>query len=131
MNTDYLEILVERTSYLNTYWNFYIVVSTAVIGTIASGKIHVTKTIRVIITVAFVLFAASNLHAILNVNEQRVALIKLIPASQSTIADTLKPNDMWQYIFFHVLLDSAVFFAVWRINQKEGGEQLAEQSKEA
>ncbi len=39
MDIKILEILVERTSYINTYWNFYIVVATAIIGVVASGKI--------------------------------------------------------------------------------------------
>lgn len=117
METDLLKMLIERTSYINTYWNFYIIVSTAVIGTIASGKIHISKTIRVILTIAFLLFAASNLHAILTVNEQRDALVALIPPELSAVSQTLKPGPMLQYITFHLLLDIAVLFGVWRIRQ--------------
>lgn len=114
-NTDLLKMLIERTSYINTYWNFYIIVATAVIGTIASGKINVTHSIRVILTCAFVLFALSNLQAIICVNKQRTALSNLVPDSFSTITETLRPNNNFRYIAFHLLLDISVLLAVWRI----------------
>lgn len=139
METDILKILVERTSYINTYWNFYIVVATAILGILASGKIAITKNIRIILTVAFVLFTYSNYGAIKDVNEQRTAIlnqfsveshnetteVKKIPGNTpqeklSIIADKFKPNPKWQYLLFHLLLDITILVSIWRIgSQKE------------
>lgn len=115
MDTELLKILVERTSYINTYWNFYIAVATGLVGIIATGKISITTPLRTILITAFVLFAISNLRAIRSINEQRNALIQLIPDSFSIVTKTLKPNATWQYILFHILLDVVVIFAVWCI----------------
>lgn len=110
-----LKVMIERASYLNTYWNFYLVVATAIIGSMASGKIRLTKDIRIIFTAAFILFAASNLHAIISINEQRSALGDLIPTALSTVTETLRPGPLWQYIGFHLLLDVSILIAMWRI----------------
>lgn len=117
MEPDLLKYLIERTSYINTYWNFYIVVATAIFGLLASGKIALTKQVRVIITVAFLLFAFSNIGAILNVNTQRRALINLIlenSANYKSITDTFKPNHWLWYTFFHLCLDVSILLAIWK-----------------
>ena len=115
----YLEILVERTSYINTYWNFYIAVATGIIGIVASGKVQITKKIRIILTIAFLLFAISNLHSICDIIDQRTSLIALIKGTLSSVAQTLKPQNVFVYIIFHLLLDTVVVAAIWRINPHE------------
>lgn len=134
MEPDLLKILIERTSYINTYWNFYIVVATAIVGTLASGKITINRNIRIIFTVAFVLFAQSNCAAIKDINEQRTAILdqisvdnieKIVSGKVTTgrndkeriaiIAREFKPNPKLVYLLFHFLLDITVLVAIWRI----------------
>ena len=117
MDIDLLKLLIERTSYINTYWNFYIVVATAIIGIVASGKVNITRNIRIILTIAFILFAFSNYHAIENVNEQRSEISKQIKQENLVaIKETLKPSDNWKYLLFHLLLDITVLVSLWRIS---------------
>ena len=134
MEIDILKILVERTSYINIYWNFYIVVATAILGVLASGKIVITKNIRIILTVAFVLFTSSNYGAIKDVNEQRTAILEQLSVESqyktteaktkfgntpqeklSIIANKFKPNPEWQYLLFHLLLDITILISIWRM----------------
>ena len=116
MDIDLLKLLVERTSYINTYWNFYIVVATAIVGIVASGKVDITRNIRIVLTVAFILFTYSNYHAIENVNEQRNAISKNIKNKELvTIKRTFEPNEYWKYLLFHLLLDITVLVSIWRI----------------
>ena len=143
METDLLKILVERTSYINTYWNFYIVVATAILGILASGKVAITKNIRLILTVSFVLFTYSNYKAIKDVNEQRTVILNQISVESqketaehekiigntpqeklSIVAGKFKPNPEWQYLLFHLLLDTTILVSIWRIgSQKEDKSQ--------
>jgi hypothetical protein len=134
METELLKILVERTSYINTYWNFYIAVATAILGILASGKVAITNNIRIILTVAFVLFTYSNYGAIKDVNEQRTAILNQISEESqngttkpekkigntlqeklSIVAGKFKPKSKRQYLLFHLLLDITILVSIWRI----------------
>lgn len=105
-----IKLLIERGSYMNTYWNFYIVVTSAIIGILASGK-EFTRlfAVRGLLCVVFILFAASNFNAIYNLISQRIALAdQLTTAVPDALMSTLKPQNYEIYIAFHVLLDLAV-----------------------
>lgn len=114
---DILGLAIDRAGAINTYWNLHIAVSTAVLGIMASGK-HFTssKALKTIMTCAFVLFAYSNLDAILRLGELRIALLELLPSELSNreaFVASLAPASRGQYVAFHAVLDIAVVTAIW------------------
>ena len=111
-----LNILIDRTSYINTYWNFYIIVTTFIIGVIVSDKVNLTKSIRLVMSISFILFAISNYHGIHNLNTQREILIGSITSDLSLIAETFKPDIYLKYLIFHLILDCIVLFSINKIN---------------
>ena len=67
-----LGFAIERASAINGYWNLYIAVATGLVGVMSSGKAFTkSKSLKVFLTVAFVVFAYSNLDAILRLGELR------------------------------------------------------------
>ncbi len=112
-----LKILIERSSYINTYWNFYIIVATSVVGIIASGKIQVTTTIRLFFACSFLLFAVSNLLAITELNEQRKVLVSSISGELSVLAQTFKPSKSYVYTVFHMALNLIVLLCISTIGK--------------
>jgi hypothetical protein len=109
-----LKILYERAGALNTYWNLYIVVALGCLTLLASGKDFVRRReIKLLLTVAFVLFAASNLNAIYDVNEQRRALLRLAEPPYVDAANASAPPPAYWLILFHSILDLSVVLAIW------------------
>jgi hypothetical protein len=116
---DVLGFAIERASAINTYWNLYIAVATGVVGIMASGReFSGTRSIKVFITVAFVIFALSNLNAIIRLAELRQALLETLPATmenREAIVASLSPAKWWQYTAFHIVLDAVVIAAIWLV----------------
>lgn len=113
---DILEIAIERSGALNNYWNIFIAVSLGVVGVMASGETFTDSDIlKIVLTVAFVVFAYANLDAILCLGKLRQALINKIKEDEGLkpIVESIKPAKNWHYVVFHVLLDISVIFSVW------------------
>ena len=73
-----LDFVFGRADALNGYWNLYIAVSLGLLGIMASAKAFTEiRTIKILLTVAFVGFALSNLDVIDSTNEQRRQLASL------------------------------------------------------
>jgi hypothetical protein len=119
-----LTILLERGAYMNTYWNFFIVVSSALIGVLASGKEFTNSmALKVVFALVFVLFAISNFNAIESLVNQRVALLKqLSPKFPIDIKCSVKPKSLSVYLMFHIALDvlvlASIFLVPWYMKQK-------------
>jgi hypothetical protein len=120
MAIDTKEILgfaIERASALNGLWNLYIAVVTAVLGLMASGKAFTTSSkLKWMLTIAFTVFACSNLDAIWRLGELRTSLIQLLPSELEEIKKSLAPATFMQYGLFHGVLDLLVLLAIWRIS---------------
>ncbi len=116
MNTeDILHLIFERHDTLQGYWNLFIAGTAAILGLVASGKPFAQqKQMKAFLSAAFVIFALSNLAAILNLNSQRRELAKLIeePKVMQLIESTLPPPDSW-LIAFHLTIDVIVVFTIW------------------
>ncbi|MBY5978520.1 hypothetical protein KUV39_17850 [Phaeobacter italicus] len=120
-----LKILIERTSYMNNYWNLYIVASAAIVGILSSGK-DFTRLLRlrVVLCLVFISFALSNLCAILSLVDQRNAVLnqlsEMVPAE---LKASLTPEPRLLYLAFHVLLDlliaCSILFVPWHSLGKE------------
>jgi hypothetical protein len=116
--SDILPIAIERTAEINTYWNIFIGVATGVLGTMVAGKEIAQNTkVKVLLSVGFALFAASNLEAILALNAQRQALAALLddPALAGLVKE-IRPGPWYYYAIFHAMLDAIVIGAIWSVS---------------
>ena len=114
-----MKILINRSQYINTYWNFYIGVATFVLGLVLSGKFSINRVTKKLLLVSFLLFTVSNLLSIINLNEQRELLISNINLVYSVMAEAFKPDHKLSYILFHLTLDITVLTIVWRTKEEE------------
>lgn len=111
---DLLPLAIARADSINTYWNLYIGVATGTLGLMASNKTFSSSAaIKTALIVGFSVFAASNLLAILSLNQQRTELIKLISdCSLKDLMEALKPYDTSAYVIYHLALDLVVIGAI-------------------
>src|SRR5258706_11085843 len=91
---DTLKLLFDRADALNGYWNLYIAVALGVLGLMASGKsfAHLRQT-KALLTIAFVVFALSNLEVLIATNEQRRAIAALIDPAYRAAAQHAGPPE--------------------------------------
>lgn len=117
LDQDVLGFAIERASAINTYWNIFIGVATAVVGVMASGKAFTnSRALKIFLTGAFVVFAYSNLDAILRLGELREALLAMLSTdfpNREAVVQSLRPAEWWKYTGFHVFLDAVVLAAIW------------------
>jgi hypothetical protein len=115
--TDILRLAIDRSSAIMTLWNIFIAVATAVVGVMAKGFAG-SRTLKLVLSGAFVIFAASNLWAILRLGELRTALLAMLPAdlpNHAAIVASLSPAQAWQYALFHGILDLSVLAIIWLV----------------
>lgn len=118
-----LPIAVERTAEINTYWNIFIGVATGVLGTMVAGK-EIAQNIKVklLLSIGFAIFAASNLDAILTLNAQRVALADLLDDPElAALVKEIRPAPWYYYAIFHAVLDAIVIGAIWSVTPARKG----------
>jgi len=121
---DILGFAIERASALNGLWNIYIAVATGVLGVMASGKAFTTsKILKVFLSLVFVVFAYSNLDAILRLGDLRNSLLQMLPTGMDALKLNLKPAEPLHYKVFHLVLDAIVVAAIWFVPwpRKEDG----------
>ncbi len=113
---DTLKLLFDRADALNGYWNLYIAVALGVLGLMASGKsfAHLRQT-KALLTIAFVVFALSNLEVLIATNEQRRAIAALIDPAYRAAAQHAGPPENWKLIAFHLTLDLVVVLCIWLV----------------
>ncbi|MBW2015817.1 MAG: hypothetical protein JRJ01_03100 [Deltaproteobacteria bacterium] len=114
---DILKFSIDRASAINVFWNIFIAVASAVVGVMASGKAFTdSSAVKIFFTGAFVVFAYSNLKAIIRLGKLRKALLDMLPddlPNRGAVVESLSPAEWWQYTVFHVFLDAAVLIAIW------------------
>ena len=111
---DILGFAIDRAAALSGYWNLYIAVATGVVGVMQAGKRFTQSNIlKVFLTITFVVFAYSNLDAILRLGEIRTVLLEMLPTELKGVYNSLAPAKPWQYITFHGVLDLLVVASIW------------------
>ena len=115
-----LSAIFDRVDAVNTYWNFYIVVSLGLLGIMASAKPFTEKiTTKILLTSGFFVFALSNGWAIWDDNKLRYELIKLLPATYDSLACEAKPLPTFLLILFHGTIDFVVILSIWLVPWKD------------
>jgi len=74
--------------------------------------------LKIFLTGAFVVFAYSNLDAIIRLGELREALLTMLPndlPEKEAVVKSLSPAKWWQYAGFHIFLDAVVLAAIWLV----------------
>ena len=114
---DFLSFAIDRASAINVLWNLWLGVATGVVGFMVSGKEFTQGIVlRAFVSVAFGLFAYSNLNAILRLGNLREALLQAIPLdlpNRAAIIEGLSPAEPVEYITFHVVIDVVVLGVIW------------------
>ncbi|MBY5445446.1 MULTISPECIES: hypothetical protein [Rhizobium] len=113
---DILQLIFGRVDALNGYWNLYIAVTLGVSGIMATGKPFTKQqATKILITLAFAVFAISNWSAISGTNEQRQELIKLVADPYAVVARLTEPPSYWLLTLYHVTLDLLVIGGLWLV----------------
>ena len=105
--SDLLQILLASSGSLAAYWNILIAGIAAIIGVLASGKSFVSvPTTRVLLSGLFIVFAMSNLVAILDLVDQRRVIVELLPKSGDflELARAFTPPGPLVLILFHLVI---------------------------
>ena len=112
-----LDFVFGRADALNGYWNLYIAVSLGLLGIMASAKAFTEiRTIKILLTDAFVGFALSNLDVIDSTNEQRRQLLLLLKdGPYLSAAKAAGPPERWHLWVFHIVLDTLLVLCVWLV----------------
>ncbi|MEP3881864.1 hypothetical protein [Planktotalea sp.] len=117
---DSLEILgfvFDRKAEMNVYWNFFLVVSTAIIATLATGKEFTDSwALKAVLTVAFAMFVVSNIFPMLSIIDQRDALLDLLGENSElsvALIESLTWLDRCKLIVFHLSADVLVVLGIW------------------
>jgi hypothetical protein len=110
---------IERTAALQTFWNFYLVVATAILAAMATGKMFTaTLQFKTLISLAFIGFAFSNLYSMWKLAQTRHALLEFLPTDVAYYPELklslLPPGDSG-LIIFHLIMDCIVLFCIWGI----------------
>jgi hypothetical protein len=123
---DLLPLIFERSNAAQTLWNFEIVVIFGLLGFIASARaIAHETTVKLMLTIAYIVFATGNLFALLNVTEERRILVEaalsklseersLAPSKPPDFSErVLSPPDSSSVIVYHLVIDGFLLGAIW------------------
>lgn len=134
MNLDQLlPLLNERFSGFHTLWSFYITVAVGLLAYVAATFTTAAASgVRLVLICAFVLFAAVNLHALLDVRAQRDELSKLAlrqiaaakqegklqdidAKSLELVVERGRPDPHAQVLTFHLISDALAVLVIWYV----------------
>ena len=111
----------QRSNDMQIYWNFYVTITLALLVFFGSAKTPRPKVIAIVLSLAFVMFAAVNLDGLIDVTRQRNTLAHLagsLPATlmsgdEHTLAATLTPPGLPSVVVVHLFGDILVLAGIW------------------
>ena len=122
-----LPIIFERSNAMQTFWNFQIIVIFGLLGFVTTARATARQaSVKVMLTVGYLMFALVNLEALLAVTKQRWILVgAALPKlpSEGVLADfkapflfvenPLSPPYLVAVIILHLLADAFLVGAIW------------------
>lgn len=110
-----LALIFARADALNVYWNLHLALALGLLGVMASGKPFTARvSIKLLLSVGFIVVALSNLGVIDQINEQRRQLLLLLgDCPAQAVARAAMPPERWKVGVFHIGLDVLVLMCVW------------------
>ena len=122
---DFVELGLAKADAVQTFWNYYLVVVTAIVGIYVSEKVHIiirAKATKGVLVVLFMLFAASNLNGLLKNWDVREAIssaaLNDYQYDEALHGDivaliTITPEERRLNIVFHLVLDLIMVLFIW------------------
>lgn len=125
---DAIDLLFAARERIDFYWNFYVVVVVAVVGWIVTRKERLTRSGKVLVSVAYVVAAVTNLaglYASYTLAEAlRADVLRMTVASPLT--DTRLILMQHSYLsqragalLVHAVVGATILIVVWRANRNE------------
>ncbi len=119
-----LTLYFHRYDEIHALWNLYITVSLGVVGFSVSGKAFArSRSIKLVVSVAFVLFALSNLQALAGAFGAQDALRQILASKIGKLSSdralyeaflgTLPTSPTSALAVFHLVLDAGVLVTMW------------------
>lgn len=126
---DAIDLLFAARERIDFYWNFYVVVVVAVVGWIVTRKEVLPRPAKVLVTVAYVVAASTNLaglHASYGIAEAlRTDVLRM--ATGAPLADTRAILEGHSYlaqrnaaILVHVVVGATILLVLWRAGRRTG-----------
>jgi len=118
---DLLPILFERSNAVGTLWNIQIVIILGLIGFLAAAGPRIDKRfLKLALMIGFIVASAFNLTALVEVTEQRHALVEFfrttkppVLATPSGWIDPLYVPSLYSVAILHVIVDLLTVFFIW------------------
>jgi hypothetical protein len=126
---DVVDLLFASRERIDFYWNFYVVVVVAMIGWLISLKKPLNLSMKVLVTVAYLIAASMNLAGLYGsytfAEALRTDVLRM--ASTAPLPDTRHILERHSYlaqrtvaIIVHVVMGALILFAVWFARLSEG-----------
>jgi len=121
-----IKLLFERADATQVFWNFYIVIATAILGFLAVIKVsRKAYPISIVLTIAFSIFAFSNCDGLDYTRLQRVALAEYATfvndienkgsVQVKAVIKSGTPKSANLLLFFHLIADAIIIALIWVI----------------
>ena len=125
---DVIDLLFSARERIDFYWNFYVVIVVAVVGWIVTRKERLTRTNRILVTVAYAIASATNLVGLYGSYTFAEALRRdlLTATAGSPLTNTravllqhsYASQRFWAFVV-HLGVGASILLAVWLAHRGE------------
>ena len=132
---DAIDLLFSARERIDFYWNFYVVVVIAVVGWIVTRKEPLTRSTRVLVTVAYFIAAATNLVGLYGsyafAEALRTDLLRMTAGSPLTETRILLDRHsyisqrLWAFVV-HVGVGATLLLVVWLGGRRSSSRDTAD-----
>ena len=115
---DILKAIFDRGAAINQLWGIYMAVCFGLLGVFTTGKAFTDKlSIKLIVSVGFVVFAMGNLSALCDTWQERKSMIDhLLTEHYAEMKGDLSGEHMWWLIGYHLLMDALFVLCICKVH---------------
>lgn len=124
---DIIDIFFKAKDNMQFFWNFYVIGLVAIIGWFFTLKKHLSKVLKIFLSILFVIFMGMNISGLMRSYELIVAsktdLLALVQCADCVERGTIMSilsfySDGYKYIVWgiHGVIDLGMFFVIWNDN---------------
>jgi hypothetical protein len=121
---DAINVTIQLANSVNALWTFYITVLLAITGALLFSSVQLTRSQKIVATVAFSLFAFINWRSLLRTYSMLAAAIDEMKAQapsadlkseafEKSINAVSLSSGSWLPTLFHVVVGAGVLFLIW------------------
>jgi len=124
---DAIDLLFAARERIDFYWNFYVVVVVAVVGWIVTRKERLSPSGKILVSVAYVvaavtnlagLFAAYTLAEALRADVLRMSLASPLTDTRVILAQHSYLSQRTGAFLVHIVVGATILLVVWRANRQ-------------